>query len=199
MQVIEVNVAMPSKLSKDLSSDQFVAICKDSILDGPTLEITIRVEKRSSVTTELTGKESLDDLKRLGVLCGVESLSNRARINEIKIAVGVVDWMVLNADASEAGWGPFLYDIAMELATLAKAGLRSHDTKVSEDALRVWDFYFSNRSDVSKRKLPRKLKPKRREESLQFMYQKTPDTTLRELKKLGKWEESARIVDGDLG
>lgn len=190
-----VNVAMPAKQPKDLSPERFVAIRKDAISDGPILEITIRIAERTSGTTALTGKESLDDLKRLGILCGVDSVSDRASISQIKVAVGDEAWVVLNSDAAEAGWGPFLYDIAMELATLAKAGLRSHDMNVSEDALRVWNFYSSKRPDVSKRKLPRRLKPKLKDESLQFMYQKTPDSIVHELKRMGKWKEQISIVD----
>ena len=186
---------MPIKQPKDLSPKQFVAIRKDVLSDGRALEITIRIEERTTGTNALTGKESLHDLKRLGILCGAGSLLDRAGISKVKLAVGNEAWTVLNSDASEAGWGPFLYDIAMELATLANAGIRSHDDTVSEDAIKVWNFYFSKRPDVTKRKLPRKLKPKFKDESLQFMYQKSPDSTVQELKRMGKWKEQIGIVD----
>ena len=62
--------------------------------------------------------------------------SNRAGVNQMRIDTGKAVWRVLNSDASESGWGPFLYDIAMELATLNSASLRSHDMNVSPDAPR---------------------------------------------------------------
>lgn len=53
------------------------------------------------------------------------------------------------------GYGPKLYDVAMEAIT-AKGGMLTSDrATVSGDARKVWDFYFNNRSDVKKTPLPR--------------------------------------------
>ena len=46
------------------------------------------------------------------------------------------------------GWGPLLYDVAMEYATMSGGGLVSDRSNVSSDAARVWDYYYNNRSDV---------------------------------------------------
>jgi len=46
------------------------------------------------------------------------------------------------------GWGPFLYDIAMEVATMRTNGLAPDRFVVSDDAADVWDFYSKNRPDV---------------------------------------------------
>ena len=46
------------------------------------------------------------------------------------------------------GWGPFLYDIAMEIATTRTNGLTPDRSSVSDEAADVWDFYSKNRPDV---------------------------------------------------
>ena len=46
------------------------------------------------------------------------------------------------------GWGPLLYDIAMEYATSKGSGLMSDRDMVSGQAKKVWDYYQNNRSDV---------------------------------------------------
>jgi hypothetical protein len=51
------------------------------------------------------------------------------------------------------GWGPFLYDIAMEIATMRSNGLAPDRWSVSDEAYDVWDFYEKNRSDVKKYQL----------------------------------------------
>ena len=50
--------------------------------------------------------------------------------------------------AATDGYGPLLYDVAMEVATLFGGGLVSDRTIVSTDAQKVWNYYFKNRSDV---------------------------------------------------
>ncbi len=49
---------------------------------------------------------------------------------------------------SESGWGPLLYDLAMELATSKGSGLTPDRQSVSFEANKVWDYYLANRSDV---------------------------------------------------
>jgi len=51
------------------------------------------------------------------------------------------------------GWGPFLYDIAMELTTMNFNGLTSDRSVVSSDAQDVWDFYSKYRPDVKSHQL----------------------------------------------
>jgi len=51
------------------------------------------------------------------------------------------------------GWGPFLYDIAMEVATMRTNGLTSDRFVVSDEAADVWDFYSENRPDVKMHQL----------------------------------------------
>jgi len=49
---------------------------------------------------------------------------------------------------SESGWGPLLYDLAMELATSKGSGLTPDRHSVSYEANKVWDYYLANRADV---------------------------------------------------
>ena len=51
------------------------------------------------------------------------------------------------------GYGPKLYDVVMEIATANGAMLTSDRSSVSNDARRVWEYYFKNRNDVTKQPL----------------------------------------------
>jgi len=51
------------------------------------------------------------------------------------------------------GWGPFLYDIAMEVATMRTNGLASDRHTVSPEAQDVWDYYSKFRPDVKSHQL----------------------------------------------
>ena len=49
---------------------------------------------------------------------------------------------------AQHGWGPMLYDVAMEHATQIANGLIADRDSVSDDATNVWNYYLNNRSDV---------------------------------------------------
>ena len=51
------------------------------------------------------------------------------------------------------GWGPLLYDIAMEVATMRSNGLAPDRFIVSDDAYSVWDYYLNKRADVQSHQL----------------------------------------------
>ena len=61
-------------------------------------------------------------------------------------------FMVAYSDAAK-GWGPLLYDVAIEVATLKAGGLVCDRSIVSQYAYNVWDKYNSERSDVDKLQL----------------------------------------------
>ena len=61
-------------------------------------------------------------------------------------------WKVSMSGAADK-WGPFLYDIAIEYATLNGNGLMPDRFIVSDDAREVWDYYLNNRSDVQAHQL----------------------------------------------
>ena len=57
-----------------------------------------------------------------------------------------------NANALH-GWGPLLYDVAMEHATQVANGLFPDRASVSKDAEGVWNYYLGNRGDVTAHQL----------------------------------------------
>ena len=61
-------------------------------------------------------------------------------------------WMVGGAAASH-GWGPLLYDVAIEWATKNGGGLISDRGSVSDDAQGVWNYYMNSRDDVTAHQL----------------------------------------------
>ena len=56
-------------------------------------------------------------------------------------------WVVSHTFAKD-GWGPMLYDVAMEWATEYGGGMMSDRVSVSDDAYGIWDYYMKNRPDV---------------------------------------------------
>ena len=68
-------------------------------------------------------------------------------------------WEVVGAYARD-GFGPILYDVAMEYA--GSDGLMADRKSVSRDAIRVWNFYLNSRPDVKPKQLdinsPQKFK-----------------------------------------
>ncbi len=55
--------------------------------------------------------------------------------------------------SAASGWGPMLYDVAMEVATEVGGGLTPDRRSVSKDAQNVWNYYFNNRGDVEPQQL----------------------------------------------
>jgi len=56
-------------------------------------------------------------------------------------------WILAGSEASE-GWGPLLYDVAIEWASMNGKGLTPDRYTVSQEARAVWDYYLNKRSDV---------------------------------------------------
>jgi hypothetical protein len=66
---------------------------------------------------------------------------------------GGIAWEVQDVDA-EQGYGPLLYDIAMEMVhVLDDAGIMPSMTSVSREARGVWKKYHDLRDDVAKSRL----------------------------------------------
>tara|TARA_Y100000592_G_scaffold18517_1_gene28185 strand:+ start:93 stop:722 length:630 start_codon:yes stop_codon:yes gene_type:complete len=59
----------------------------------------------------------------------------------------------VHTSSAARGWGPLLYDIAIEIATEKANGLMSDRMSVSNAARNVWDYYNQSRSDVQKHQL----------------------------------------------
>ena len=59
----------------------------------------------------------------------------------------------IHAVVAANGWGPFLYDIAIEYATEKANGLIADRMLVSGAARNVWNYYSQSRTDVQKHQL----------------------------------------------
>ena len=57
-------------------------------------------------------------------------------------------YLITWVEASK-GYGPLLYDLAMEYATRKGGGLTADRKTVQDDAIKVWDYYAAKRDDVS--------------------------------------------------
>ena len=79
--------------------------------------------------------------KALGLISAMAATGN-----EMGECLGAyaVTWV----SVSEKGWGPLLYDLAMEVATSKGSGLTPDRSSVSYEANKVWDYYLANRGDV---------------------------------------------------
>lgn len=68
---------------------------------------------------------------------------------QLNRALGPCDmaWKLSGSEA-KAGWGPLLYDVAMEVATIKGNGLMADRDSVSPSAHKVWDHYLNSRGDV---------------------------------------------------
>lgn len=86
-------------------------------------------------------------------------LNQTSRVNGIVMAEEITEdyvslgpcagaWMIGSSQAAP-GWGPMLYDVAMEYATMKGGGLMADRASVSPKARNVWDYYMNNRGDVT--------------------------------------------------
>ncbi len=117
------------------------------------------------------------------------------------------------------GYGPMLYDLAMEYATANGGGLISDRGSVTPEARKVWDYYLNSRTDVVATQLddannqftpeiedncdqtiadgpgfryprnPDSIDPNWPKSALSKVYRKTNDSTTKELEALGKLVE----------
>tara|TARA_Y100000310_G_scaffold81929_1_gene78543 strand:- start:266 stop:853 length:588 start_codon:yes stop_codon:yes gene_type:complete len=60
---------------------------------------------------------------------------------------------MVGSSEADGGWGPFIYDIAIEYSTLNGGGLMPDRDMVSSDARRIWDYYLNSRGDVQAHQL----------------------------------------------
>jgi len=62
-------------------------------------------------------------------------------------------WQVKWSTATK-GWGPLLYDVALEYATIHGNGIIADRDEISDQAIAVWDYYLNNRKqDVDSHQL----------------------------------------------
>lgn len=111
---------------------------------------------------------------------GVITVSAGPMIDEGRV------WNVENVNAKK-GYGPMLYDIAMEyVCSNGYFGIAPDSYETSQSASNVWRYYFENRSDV--KKTPLQSFKSDRAEHLNYCYSKDSTPTLDSL------ENSQQIV-----
>jgi hypothetical protein len=123
-------------------------------------------------------------LNKDAVILRTGGMKNLGRIEVLKKRS--CPWEIVYSRADKK-WGPFLYEITLELA--GSHGLMSDRFSVSESAKRVWEYYFNNRSDVIKFPLDKDCYSELNEDYFKYGYMKKRKTVIPWLKKNGVWKE----------
>jgi hypothetical protein len=76
-------------------------------------------------------------------------IRNNGPCQPLEAPEGKRPWKVFLTQGTKKGWGPLLYDLAMEIATAEGGGLMSDRNEVSSDAKAVWNAYNTSRPDVT--------------------------------------------------
>lgn len=98
--------------------------------------------------------KEFDDVATVQLVDSNGRLHGEVGIQEPDRKTGPCDgsWSIV-ASHADKGWGPMLYDVAMEWASQKGKGLTPDRAAVSDDAYKVWDYYHSRRGDVKKGQL----------------------------------------------
>ena len=107
--------------------------------------VTVRKYGGNAVEVFYTTKDGYDLSNIRSEVRG--KVKMRKNTNAEKCVKGV--WIVESADAA-SGWGPMLYEVAIEYASSHGKGLTSDRQLVSSAAKGVYDFYQNNRPFVQK-------------------------------------------------
>jgi hypothetical protein len=83
---------------------------------------------------------------------GADALLSGSEMRSGQVTASKIDsnLYAVRLSAATKGYGPRLYDVAMEAATENGGMLTSDRNTVSGDAKKVWEYYFKNRGDVKK-------------------------------------------------
>lgn len=97
------------------------------------------------------GNTSILQNKQQATQLGMTEPYGLVSIQKNKNDVCLGAWEIEKTEAA-SGWGPLLYEVAIEWASANGAGLTSDQNTVSPDALAVWNKYLE-RADVVKKQL----------------------------------------------
>ncbi len=103
----------------------------------------VSIEDRGD-TFEIKIHDTWPPIPNYGVLGMISAMKGGTTYSGPCLDGYVVTWV----STDEKGWGPLLYDLAMEYATSKGSGLMSDRDSVSYKANKVWDYYLANRSDI---------------------------------------------------
>jgi hypothetical protein len=130
-----------AKSPSDLPDDLFVMVRSDSNLgyvSGVRFSYVVKLEDTQGVTSYRPSNTVDNEIEGY-----IDIVPRSTKWTPCDNA-----WEVVFSKATP-GWGPLLYDLAMEYATENGGGLMSDRNSVSPSAKKVWDYYMINRKDVT--------------------------------------------------
>ena len=135
-----------------------------SVTDLPD-DVVVRAEQYAGgIRVRFVGKDAPDKPHR-GVPKGMIYAEHEQDCNN--------SYMVIESEAT-SGWGPLLYDIAMEYVW--PKGITSDRESVSPDAKALWNYYLTRRKDVKKKRITNRSCIYDLGEFSEFTYHKKPRT-----------------------
>jgi hypothetical protein len=145
---------MPMKTLKDMTEKNYVWV---TIRKLKVLIWTIDIRLCFRQTKEVAAADDSPDDFSMHFISAKELLEKQSS-TEFGGHLDLVNqhngfWKISRSDANH-GWGPFLYDIAMELAAEHDVWLCSDDGMVTTEARAVWQKYFTSRPDVDRIAMP---------------------------------------------
>lgn len=150
-------------------------------------EQVVTLQERGMVTTLAPNMKVEVHKETPGIVLLLLVDSEGTEYGEVQLAKSEEDgcldaWEVILSSAHK-GYGPFLYDVAMEL--VGKNGIMSDRESTSSDARKVWDYYYNKRSDVSKKPVDYdcEVTQKTPMEELNYIYTKKNKNLTDQLKK----------------
>ena len=117
------DIFIKQKADKDFAEFEFVKKVGESVKYGPRYERVVEHED------------------------GIYGAIQLYLVDEDQVGPCKGAYMISWAGATD-GYGPLLYDLAMEWATFNGTGLIADRGSVSPEALAVWEYYLNNRNDV---------------------------------------------------
>ena len=127
-----------AKTVEDLPEGAFVTILKR--YNGSSVFVYIGDEKGNRWRTREEHGERYDNSIHAGIEIAKPRPSDTGPCGNA---------FVVEGSGATHGWGPLIYDVAIEYASLDGSGLMSDRGSVSPYARRVWEYYMNNRSDVT--------------------------------------------------
>ena len=117
-----------------VANDVYITIDKDSLTD-----YTVYYSNKNGVPTTMTANSDIN-----GEITIMRPDEGTGPCGE---ALNVV------YAGATSGWGPMLYDVAMEIASEVGGGLTPDRSSVSDSAQNVWNYYLGSRGDVQSHQL----------------------------------------------
>jgi len=120
---------MPAKTLSDLRENDFLEVV-ETLPDVNAMPRIQHLSRGQTFEIALCAENHISSIAQI-VICKLDRQQDSA-------------WMVCQSEA-DSGWGPFIYDAAMEFASRFGGGLVPDAYCVNRPATRIWEFYFEKR------------------------------------------------------